>query len=70
MKTNNKKYNELLKKWGAEKAECEECNKDLTGKDVHQTCNTWVCDTCLEECRPAEFFWNDSDRDIDHIPGQ
>lgn len=49
--TLNPEYNALLVIWAEEgypsKPECEQCEKDLTGKEVHDTGLGWVCTECF-----------------------
>ena len=48
--TKNPIYNHLLVKWGTpDAAECEICDADLTGKDVHEAYGNWVGDCCAPE---------------------
>lgn len=53
MPTNNQSYNECLKKWAESghptTPECEECEADLTGRNVIETHVNWLCEECAAE---------------------
>lgn len=57
--TKNKSYNEVLARWNSDPREraagrkylpeCEDCGRDLTGKDVFETRTGWFCENCAED---------------------
>ena len=50
--TLNPVYNNLLKSWSKQgyscSPECEECQCDLTGKQVYDVGTSWLCKSCSE----------------------
>ena len=57
MATNNARYNNLLATWNKQRPlnsphlpECEQCGKDMTGRDVYAGDLGWFCSlNCLNE---------------------
>ena len=52
--TKNQRYNELLQRWANEghlaKPECEECDRDIFGKNITTDGHRWLCDDCMDDC--------------------
>ncbi len=65
MPTLNRKYNELLAKWG-DPPECEACGSSLVSEEVFESCEVegvykgdidgagWICNHCADEPEECE----------------
>ena len=64
--TKNKEYNYIYATWAAigysELPRCEDCDCDLTGKDVGETYIGWYCLECYE--KSDDFKYAELDRTI------
>jgi hypothetical protein len=51
--TLNPEYNELLIRWKSDKPECENCGRNLTGKNIYDIGTCWVGDCCHDKAIKA-----------------
>lgn len=63
--TKNKEFNYIYATWVgigySDLPRCEDCECDLTGKDVGETTIGWYCLACYEES--DDFKWAELDRE-------
>ena len=60
--TKNATYNDLLVRWDADNAECDECGRDMTGRNVIEGKWGWYCSRrCRKSSETAYYGLSDTE---------